>query len=87
MSILVYHGSIIQSESKLALAVAALAYDFYSRFLITAAVNSEVVDEPVRGISSRQEEEAINNLPPISAVLTLPALRTWKVADAILFAM
>jgi hypothetical protein len=34
--------------SKLALAVTALAYDFYSRFLITAAVNSEVVDEPAR---------------------------------------
>jgi hypothetical protein len=50
MSILVYHGSIIQSnpKSELALAVAALAYDFYSRFLITAAVNSEVVDEPAR---------------------------------------
>ena len=44
MSTLVYHSSIIQFR----LAVAALVYDFYSRFLITAAVNSEVVDEPMR---------------------------------------
>ena len=60
MSTLVYHGSLSNLESELALAVAALAYDFYSRFLITAAVNSEVVDEPARwsnGIRNSLEKE------------------------------
>jgi hypothetical protein len=31
--------------------------------------------------------EATNDLPPMSAVLIRPALRTWKVAAAMLFAM
>ena len=31
--------------------------------------------------------EGTNDLPPMSAVLIRPALRTWKVADAMLFAM
>ena len=31
--------------------------------------------------------ETANDLPPMSAVLIRPALRTWKVDAAILFAM
>jgi len=54
---------------------------------MTAAVNSEVVDEPARRDRIRDSLEGAGDLPPISAVLVLRELRTWKVADAILFAM
>lgn len=40
----------------------------------------EIIEKEPAGRGTR-------DLPPISAVLTLPALRTWKVAEAILFAM
>ena len=65
-----------------------VAHD-HSRLLITAAVNSDVVEEP-----NREDDELgvllkvlTDDLPPISAVLTLPALRTWNVAEAMLLAI
>ena len=51
-------------------------------------MNSEVVDEPARRVNGMRDSlVGVNDLPPMSAVLILPALRTWKVADAILFAI
>jgi len=52
-------------------------------------VNSDVVEEPSKeddGLGVFLEVPT-GDLPPMSAVLTLPALRTWKVAEAMLLAM
>jgi hypothetical protein len=79
---------VLVNPDPCSIVVAKVAHD-YSRLLITAAVNSDVVEEP-----NREDDElgsslkVLNNdLPPMSAVLTLPALRTWKVAEAMLLAI
>ena len=61
-----------------------------SRFLITAAVNSEVVAEPAEDAvdQSRRGRDSIKeHAPPISAVRIFPSLMTSKTAFAILSAM
>ena len=62
-------------------------------FLMTAAVNSEVVAEPGREDTAMCEPRSLAersvktyDAPPMSAVRTLPALMTSKVALAMLFA-
>lgn len=50
-------------------------------------MKSEVVAEPTIGIVRFGPMEHRNNLPPISAVLTLPSLMTSNVALAMLLAM
>jgi len=56
-------------------------------FLIIAAVKSDVVAEPKDGVVSGKRANFSVNLPPMSAVLTLPSLMTPKVALAMLLAM
>lgn len=54
--------------------------------LITAAVNSDVVAAPERLVRSLITRFRGNDVPPMSAVRTLPELTTSKVALAMLFA-